>query len=210
MAALFSDECTIQNSPSNPRQWVFRYAFERFRQDFVNPASHGKPPISIMVWGMVWQRDGEGGMSKLVFCRGDPDSPRGGITSRSYCNVLEEGLLPYYESGDMFMQDNARVHVQGCTPAWLEKHGIWTIDWPPHSPDLNPIEHVWNALKRKICEIEPLFHELKNNISHRAWAEEIIERAWAEINLNLVHRLLESIPRRLAAVKKAKGWYTHY
>jgi hypothetical protein len=94
----------------------------------VDTSSHGRPSISIMVWGMVWQRDGEGGASKLVFCQEDPEAPRGGVSSRSYCDVLDEVLCPYYEPGDMFIQDNARVHVMGCTPEWLEEHGIWTID----------------------------------------------------------------------------------
>jgi transposase len=71
------------------------------------------------------------------------------VSSRSYFDVLDEGLLPYYEPGDIFVQGNARVHVMGCTPEWLEEHGIWTIDWPPHSLDLNPTEHVWHALKKK-------------------------------------------------------------
>jgi transposase len=103
LEGLFSDECTIQNSPDKPGQWVFRYASERFRQDLVDTASHGRPPISIMVWGMVWQRDGEGCASKLVFCKGDPEATRGGVSSRSYCDVLDEGLCPYYEPGDMFI-----------------------------------------------------------------------------------------------------------
>jgi transposase len=85
------------------------------------------------------------------------------VTSRPYWDVLEEGLRPLYEPGDF-----ASVHVKGCTPEWLEEHGIWTIDWPPHSPDLNPIEHVWHALKKKIRKIEHNFHELKGNIPHEA------------------------------------------
>jgi hypothetical protein len=96
MRGLFSDECTIRNSPDNPGQWVFRLASERFRPDLVDTESHGRSPISIMVWAMVWQHGGEEGASKLVFCKGDPDSPRGGVTSRSYCDVLDEGLSPLY------------------------------------------------------------------------------------------------------------------
>jgi transposase len=38
--------------------------------------------------------------------------------------------------------DNARVHTARRTTEFLESHGIWTIDFPPYSPDLNPIEHL--------------------------------------------------------------------
>jgi hypothetical protein len=55
MRGLFSDECTIRNSPDNPGQWVFRLASERFQPDLVDTESHGRPPVSIMVWAMVWQ-----------------------------------------------------------------------------------------------------------------------------------------------------------
>jgi hypothetical protein len=124
MRGLFSDECTVRNLPENPGHWVFRLAPERFREDLVDTESHGRPAISIMVWAMVRQRGNEGGASKLVVCQRDPEAPHGGVSSRFYCDVLEEGLLSYYESGDMFVQDNARVHIMGYTPEWFEKHGI--------------------------------------------------------------------------------------
>jgi hypothetical protein len=210
MRGLFSDECTIEKNPNKPGEWVFRFAHERYKKDLVVPESHGKPPISIMVWAMVWKRDDEGGASKLIFCQGDPDSPAKGVSSRSYCDVLEEGLLPFYEPGDPFMQDNAPVHVKGCSPAWLEEHGIWVIDWPPHSPDLNPIEHVWKKLKSIIYSIEPGFSDLKKNMSDIAYARRIIEEAWSLMDMDLIRKLIESLPQRLQAVKNAGGWYTHY
>jgi transposase len=49
--ALFSDECTVQNSPDKPGQWVFRLASERFRRDLVDTENHGRPRISLMIWG---------------------------------------------------------------------------------------------------------------------------------------------------------------
>jgi hypothetical protein len=163
-----------------------------------------------MVWAMVWQQGGKGGALKLVFCKRGPDSPRGGVTSRSYCDVLDEGSRPLYKTGDLFVQDNALVHIKGCTPKWLEEHGIWTINWPPYSPDLNSIEHVWLALKRKIREIKPDFHKLKDNIPYKAWAKEIIQRKGSELDPEHIYRLIESMPRRLATVKKARWLYTYY
>jgi transposase len=210
LRCLFSDECTIQNEPSKPGEWVFRYARDRFREDLVNPLPHSRPRISLMVWGMVWQRDDESGMSPLIFCEGDPDSARKGFTSARYMEVLEEGLVPLYEAGDLFMQDNARIHRSHAVRDFLESKGIWTIKWPAHSPDLNPIEQVWRALKLKIYEIEPRFQYLKDNINDYAYAREIIELAWSELDHSLISKLLKSIPRRIAAVLRARGWYSHY
>lgn len=207
---LFSDECTIQNDPDKPGDWVIRYSSERYREDLVNQQSHGKPRISIMVWGMIWLRGEEGGKSPLVFCRGDPSAPREGVSSQSYKDVLDEGLLPLYEPGDPFMQDNAKIHRSGGVPEWLEEHGIWTIKWPAHSPDLNPIEHLWKALKAKIREIEPRFQDLKKNRSDIAYAEELIQMAWSELGEDCVTRLIKSMGRRIQEVIRARGWYSSY
>lgn len=116
LRTFFSDECTIQNDPDTPGCWVFRYSGERYLPDLVNPQSHGRPRISVMVWAMIRQRDGEGGRSPIVFPAGDPESRGGGIMSKSYQRVLEEGLLPLYELGDPFMQDNARVTFKVALP----------------------------------------------------------------------------------------------
>jgi transposase len=207
---FYSDECTVQNDPDSPGVWVIRYSGERYRYDLVNPESHGRPRISVMVWAMIWQRDGEGGRSPLVFPEPDDDAVGRGVTSRSYQSVLEEGLLPFYEPGDTFMQDNARIHKFGGTPEWLMDHGIWTLDWPAHSPDLNPIEHVWRALKAKIRQIEPRFQNLKDNIADQAWAREVIAAAWSEINDGYIATLIQSMGRRIRACLRARGWYTYY
>jgi tRNA A37 threonylcarbamoyladenosine biosynthesis protein TsaE len=59
-----------------------------------------------------------------------------------YQQALEGGLFPIYEPGDTFQQDNARIHTSYSTQEFLEENGIWIIEWPPYSPDINPIEHL--------------------------------------------------------------------
>lgn len=58
------------------------------------------------------------------------------------------------------MQDNAPIHTAKETKKYLERHGVWTIKWHPYSPDLNPIEHVWWALKRKLYQLHLEFDHM--------------------------------------------------
>lgn len=80
----------------------------------------------------------------------DPDAPRGGYTSQSYIKALRQGLLPSHR---IFMQDNASIHTSRAVRVFLDNHGITTLDWPAYSPYLNPIEHLWWALKTRMFEL---------------------------------------------------------
>ena len=91
---------------------------------------------------MIWAAIRVNIRTPLVFMIRDSESPRNGYTAKSYIWALEEGLQPIYTLGQVFQQDNARIHITQVTQDWFEQHGIWVIDWPPHSPDLNPIEHA--------------------------------------------------------------------
>ncbi len=81
------------------------------------------------------------------------------------------------------------------------KFCIPVLNWPANSPDLNPIENLWGIVKRKMRYARP------NN------AEELkatIRATWALITPEQCHRLIDSIPRRIAAVIQAKGAPTKY
>jgi transposase len=164
-----------------------------------------------MVWGAIWlDRRGRPKRSPLVIMERDPNAPRGGYSSQSYIKTLEEGLLPTYQQSELFMQDNARIHTSRAVVDFLEQHNITTIDWPPYSPDLNPIEHLWWRLKSMMYKLYPQFNNYRTAQEH--WAEfcEALKQCWMRIPSALISTLLKSMPNRLHACRKAKGRQTKY
>ena len=118
----------------------------------------------------------------------------------------EKGISP------IFMQDNARVHTAELTMAWLEDHNVEILeDWPLYSPDLNPIEHVWVHLKK-------LYHQHYSHLADdtrspdkvKPLIEEALTHCWELLPDSLFESLVQSMPRRIKSVIKAKGWYTKY
>lgn len=163
-----------------------------------------------MVWGAIWMAEGgQIGRSPLVIMTRDTSAQRHGYTSNSYTQALEEGLLPIYKTGQPFMQDNAPIHKSNISKDWLDIHNINTIDWPPYSPDLNPIEHLWWALKKEVYRQNPDIDSIR---SVESWVEfeDCLKRAWVAIPDELIHSLITSMPRRLDACRLARGYQTKY
>jgi transposase len=77
------------------------------------------------------------------------------------------------------------------------------LPWPAQSPDLNPIEHLWELLKRLLAAYEDPPQGL-----FQLWERVAIE--WGKIAKEECQKLIESMPRRVAAVIKAKGGNTKY
>jgi transposase len=140
----------------------------------------------------------------------DPNAPRGGYSANSYISALEEGLLPSYKPGERFMQDNASIHTAQSTTDFLISHGIWIIDFPPYSPDLNPIEHLWWALKKLLHQHYP--HLSTRGRGQDEWDRfcEALKDCWCRIPTSLIRRLILSMPRRIRAVEVAHGYQTKY
>ena len=160
---------------------------------------------------MIWGGISQGGRTPLVIMTRDPTTNNKGYSSNSYIQTLKEGLLPIWPpEGGQFQQDNARIHTSKKTIKWLEEHQIDTIRWPPHSPDLNPIEHVWKAMKELLHKRYPNLYLLNDSEVNRSFLYGCLVEVWNEVAQEAIVNLIESLPRRLRAVIAARGWYTKY
>jgi hypothetical protein len=83
------------------------------------------------------------------------------------------------------------------------KNRIEVLEWPPQSPDLNPIEHLWVELKNRL-------NSYQNEITSMSELWDRISEIWYSISMETCMNLIESMPRRVDAVIKAKDGYTKY
>ncbi|GFS81112.1 transposable element Tcb1 transposase [Trichonephila clavipes] len=103
----------------------------------------------------------------------------------------------------LFMDDNAHLHRANIVDECLQSEDIICMDWPAYSPDLNPKEHLWDMLGRRIAARQPpptCLPELP-----RALLDE-----WCNIPQHQIDNLILSMPRRCKACIASFGRHTPY
>ncbi|KAH0814040.1 hypothetical protein GEV33_008751 [Tenebrio molitor] len=87
--------------------------------------------------------------SRLVFIQGN-------LTAIRYVQeVLRPVVVPYFRrvNNALFQQDNARPHIANVSRDFLDDSQVDLLPWPPRSPDLSPIEHVWDLMGRRLTNL---------------------------------------------------------
>jgi transposase len=210
MKFMWSDECSAERGRGKKIEWCFRTSAQKWDPKMVTTYK-AKKDIKVMVWGCFWGIEEGVGRSDLYILDRDFESKKHGYSAKSYLEVLEDQIPKCFEPGMIFMQDNASIHTAQVIRQYFADMAIPLTDWPPYSPDLNPIEQVWFHMKAWVMEHYP---ELENSKHSREEDIEFLEKAlieaWEALPNILFESLIDSMERRVNACYDAKGWHTKY
>jgi transposase len=197
---LFADEAVIQGEGGmkGGRQWVRRPigTSDAFKSEYVHHSiSH---PKQLNIWACF-------SASGLGYCYIYNET----LDAKSFVHILDTHLLP---SADLlftetprrqwwYLQDNAPTHTARMTRKWLHNHGIICLDFPPYSPDLNPIENLWQHIEKRVEERVPTtIDEL----------QDVVAEEWKNTPIELLTKLAHSMIYRCKTVIAAHGDHTHH
>lgn len=192
---LWTDETWV-NPGKHKKVKITRWPGEVLHPDCLEPKIRKK--IGWMFWGGI---SGAWGKGPGRFWEKD----WGKITSESYCQHIVPLVAEYTSRWRLtLMQDNASGHAAKATMEEMERKGIRPIFWPANSPDLNPIETIWDWIKDYLQEKYPDVHRSYPRL------RDAVNEAWNSITDEQVRELIATMPDRCQAVIEAKGGHTKY
>ncbi|GBN12829.1 Transposable element Tcb2 transposase [Araneus ventricosus] len=193
---LFTDESRFSLNTNSRRTFIWREPGTRYLPSNVREIDHYGGG-GLMVWAGIML---EGRTPLHVF-------ERGTMTGMRY---RDEILGPYVRLfrgavGPEFilMDDNARPHRALLVDEFLESENIRRMDWPTRCPDLNPIEHVWDALGRAIASRNPpprTIQEMKTALLNE----------WGQLPQEMINCFISSMKSRCKACISVRGDHTPY
>ena len=189
---IFSDETHIEVF-GRSRVWVQRPRGERYNPDYIR--QHMPHSERVSLWGCFCAK----GVGQAEIFVDAFDAVR-------YVDILDHNLLQtarhFYPKGQWwFQQDNAPQHTSRVARHWFGTHGVDLIDFPPYSPDLNPIENLWSMLKARV----------ENRLVHTVEdVERVLKEEWEALDEDYLLSLASSLPARCQAVIANRGHRAPY
>lgn len=153
---------------------------------------------SVMVWGCI-SHD----------CKLDLITIRGNLTGAQYIrDVLQPVVVPHFDNHPLatrpqYMDDNARPHRSRAVLDFMRASAVTTLPWPALSPDLNPLEHVWDILGRRIQARQPPLQNLQQ-------LEAALHAEWVSLTREQIRRLTGGMRRRVQCVIRVRGGCNRY
>lgn len=192
---LFTDESRFNLYHADGRVRVYRRRGERLAGACVQQV-HPFGGGSVMVWGGICGEQ----KTDLVILHQT-------LTAQRYRDqVLQPVVIPFMQrqrQGLLFQQDNARPHTARLTMDFLNRQNIQLLPWPSRSPDLSPIEHLWDHLGRQLrrrAQPPTTIPQL----------EQALREEWQRIPNDVIRRLTFSMRRRVLACINSNGGHTRY
>lgn len=197
-SVIWSDESWVQPG-RHTKDYITRKIGEEelYHLDCVEPRYQRK--IGWMFWGTI---SGRYGRHRGLFWEKDWETINAGSYSGIVVPIVQELLQQHPEL--QFQQDNAKGHSAAFTRSVFEAIGIQPISWPPNSPDLNPIETIWDEMKDYIQKRYPGVYSSYKRL------KEVVLEAWESITHERIKELVREMPDRCQAVITAQGGHTKY
>jgi hypothetical protein len=126
----------------------------------------------------------------------------------AYNDILDNSVFTtlwqqFGEGPFLFQHDNAPIHKARSIQKWFVEISVEEFDWPAKSPDLNPIERLWDELERRLRD-KPNHPKSVPDLANALVGE------WKQVPAAMFQHLVESLHRKVEAVIAAKGGPTPY
>lgn len=128
------------------------------------------------------------------------------MTGAMYREILKNQMAPVLRrlgADFKFQQDNDPKHKSKVVQRYLSNAKFTVLDWPSQSPDLNPIENLWGQIKQQLRKL-PVGPKSLDGIYA------FVKREWESLERDYLLTLVHSMPSRIEAVIKNKGYATKY
>ncbi|GFV29978.1 transposable element Tcb1 transposase [Trichonephila clavipes] len=192
---MFSDESKFNLQSDSRQTLIWRAPGTRYHQENTIER-HRDGGAGWLVWGGI-----------ILGSRTDLHVQSVTMTGHIYRDIILEQHVRLFRgtmgAEFLFMDNHARPHRANIVVECLQSEDITRMDWPAYSPDLNPIEHVWDMLGRRIAALQPpptCLPELR-----RALLDE-----WCNIPQDQIDNLILRMPRRCKACIASSGRHTPY